>query len=91
MSNIYYAPTKLLIDYDIHNIGNLIEEYGYKRVLVVYGKGSIKKQGLYDIVINSLKEKNLIFFEEGGVEANPKVEFVRNVLNLSNNAKNYQQ
>ena len=84
MSNIYYAPTKLLIDYDIHNIGNLIEEYGYKRVLVVYGKGSIKKQGLYDIVINSLKEKNLIFFEEGGVEANPKVEFVRNAL-----AKNY--
>jgi alcohol dehydrogenase YqhD (iron-dependent ADH family) len=80
MSNIYYAPTKLLIDYDIHNIGNLIEEYGYKRVLVVYGKGSIKKQGLYDIVINSLKEKNLIFFEEGGVEANPKVEFVRNAL-----------
>ena len=80
MSNIYYAPTKLLIDYDIHNIGNLIEEYGYKRVLVVYGKGSIKNTGLYDIVINSLKEKNLIFFEEGGVEANPKVEFVRNAL-----------
>lgn len=80
MSNIYYAPTKLLIDYDINNIGNLIEEYGYKRILVVYGKGSIKNTGLYDIVINSLKEKNLIFFEEGGVEANPKVEFVRNVL-----------
>ena len=80
MSNIYYAPTKLLIDYDIHNIGNLIEEYGYKRVLVVYGKGSIKNIGLYDIVINSLKDKNITFFEEGGVEANPKVEFVRNVL-----------
>ena len=84
MSNIYYAPTKLLIDYDIKNIGNLIEEYGYKRVLVVYGKGSIKNIGLYDIVINSLKDKNITFFEEGGVEANPKVEFVRNAL-----AKNY--
>lgn len=80
MSNIYYAPTKLLIDYDIHNIGNLIEEYGYKRVLVVYGKGSIKNIGLYDIVINSLKDKNITFFEEGGVEANPKVGFVRNAL-----------
>lgn len=80
MSNIYYAPTKLLIDYDIHNIGNLIEEYGYKRILVVYGKGSIKNIGLYDIVINSLKDKNITFFEEGGVEANPKVEFVRNAL-----------
>ena len=62
MSNIYYAPTKLLIDYDIHNIGNLIEEYGYKRVLVVYGKGSIKNIGLYDIVINSLKDKNIIYY-----------------------------
>ena len=80
MSNIYYAPTKLLFDYDIHNIGNLLEEYGYKKILVIYGKGSIKKTGVYDIVINSLKEKNFIFFEEGGVEANPKVEFVRNVL-----------
>ena len=80
MSNIYYAPTKLLIDYDIHTIGNLIEEYGYKRILVVYGKSSIKNIGLYDIVINSLKDKNITFFEEGGVEANPKVEFVRNAL-----------
>ena len=80
MSNIYYAPTKLLIDYDIHNIGNLIEEYGYKRILVIYGKGSIKNIGLYDIVINSLKDNNITFFEEGGVEANPKVEFVRNAL-----------
>ena len=77
----YNAPTKLLIDFDINNLGEVIKNYGYKRVLFVYGGGSIKKLGLYDKVIKSLNDYDISFVEEGGVEPNPKVSFVRNVLN----------
>lgn len=84
MSNIYYAPTKLYIGQEEENIGTILKEFNAKKVLVLYGKGSIIKNGLYDTVINKLKEDNICFFVEGGIEPNPKVEFVRNVL-----AKNY--
>ena len=80
MSNIYYAPTKLYIDYGEENVGKLIKDLGYKNILFIYGKGSIKKNGLYDKVIQSLKANELNIIEESGVEPNPKVEFVRNVL-----------
>lgn len=85
MSNIYYAPTKLYIDYDEENVGKIIKDLGYKNILFVYGKGSIKKNGLYDKVIQSLKDNELNVIEESGVEPNPKVEFVRNVIK-----KNYK-
>ena len=84
MSNIYYAPTKLYFDYEEEKVGYLIEELGYKNILFVYGKGSIKKNGLYDKVIKSLYDNGLNVIEEGGVEPNPKVSFVRNVI-----SKNY--
>lgn len=81
---LYNAPTKLYIDYEIEKIGQIIKEYGFKNVLLVYGGGSIKNSGLYDKVVNSLNDFEINFFEAGGVEPNPKVTFVREVL-----AKNY--
>ncbi|RIA75701.1 hypothetical protein EI71_01270 [Anaeroplasma bactoclasticum] len=84
MSNLYYAPTKLYIGSEEERVGEIIKEMGYKNILFVYGKSSIKKNGLYDKVVKSLKDNDLNFIEESGVEPNPKVEFVRNVL-----SKNY--
>jgi len=78
---IYNAPTKLFIDCEIIKLGEIIKSYGYKKVLFVYGGGSIKKSGLYDQVVKSLNEHEVEFIEEGGVEPNPKVSFVRSVLN----------
>lgn len=85
MSNLYYAPTKLYIGSEEERVGEIIKEMGYKNILFVYGKSSIKKSGLYDKVVKSLNDSNINFIEASGVEANPKVEFVREVL-----AKNYE-
>lgn len=82
---IHNTPTKVFIDYDIKNIGELIKSYGFKKVLFVYGGGSIKKIGLYDGIVDSLKSHNISYIEASGVEPNPKVSFVREVL-----AKNYE-
>lgn len=81
----YNAPTKLFIDTPINELGKIIKSYKFNNVLFVYGGGSIKKNGLYDEVINSLNENHINFIEASGVEPNPKVSFVREVL-----AKNYE-
>ena len=44
--------------------------YG-KNVLLVYGKGSIKKQGIYDSVIAALKNTQKNVVELGGIKSNP--------------------
>lgn len=48
-----------------------------KKVLLVYGGGSIKKAGIYDEAMNILKAAGLEIFEHCGIEPNPKVESVR--------------
>lgn len=74
----YYTPTKVFFGKDTHkNIGEIIKSYSYKKILFHYGKGSIRKTGLYDQVAGSLKDNGIDFVELGGVEANPKVSLVR--------------
>lgn len=81
----YNAPTRLFIDNEIDKLGEVIKSYGYKNVLFLYGGGSIKKVSLYQDIINSLEKNSINFIEVSGVEPNPKVSFVREVL-----AKNYE-
>ena len=50
-----------------------LAKYG-KKVLLVYGGGSIKTTGLYDVIINLLKEFTI--FELSGIEPNPKLSSV---------------
>ncbi len=52
----------------------LIAPYG-KKVLLVYGGGSIKANGLYQKIYELLS--NCEIFELSGVEPNPKIESVR--------------
>lgn len=77
---LYNAPTKLFIDYNIDEVGKIIKDYGFKNILFVYGSGSIKKNGLYDKVVNSLNKYEINFIEVSGVEPNPKLSFVEEVL-----------
>lgn len=58
-----------------HDLISEIKRYGTKP-LIVYGGGSIKKNGAYDAVINRLSEANICFAEMGGVEPNPRYESV---------------
>ncbi len=54
----------------------VMNQFG-KKVLLVYGGGSIKKMGLYDKVMEQLKANGNQVFELAGVEPNPRVETVR--------------
>jgi alcohol dehydrogenase YqhD (iron-dependent ADH family) len=51
--------------------GELVKKYGGTKALLVYGGGSIKRSGLYDTVVKSLKDSGVPFAELGGVRPNP--------------------
>jgi hypothetical protein len=68
----FYNPTKIIFGKGKENlIGKVLKDYGIKKVLFVYGQSSIKKIGLYDRVISSLKENGIQWVEHGGVKPNP--------------------
>lgn len=85
---IYNTPTKVIFGKDTHKqVGEVIAEYGYNKIMLQYGKGSIKKNGLYDEIMASLKQNNIEVVECGGVEPNPKVSFVRNAVRIAKENK----
>ncbi len=70
----YCNPTRLYFGKGaIKNLKAELEKYG-KNVLLVYGGGSIKKNGIYDQVVSVLKECGKNVTEDAGVMPNPTVE-----------------
>jgi alcohol dehydrogenase YqhD (iron-dependent ADH family) len=68
---IFQNKTKVYFGKDqLEHLGKEISRFG-KKVLMVYGGGSIKKIGLYDKVMKELEKEGMIVFELGGVEPNP--------------------
>lgn len=85
---IYNAPTTVYFGKDKEKqVGKIISDLGYKKIMMQYGKGSIKKSGLYDSVMNSLSEYGIEVIELGGVEPNPKLEFVRTAVEIAKKVK----
>lgn len=74
---IYYNPTRLV--FGKNQIQTLKDELGKfgKKVLVVYGGGSVKRNGLFDEVMNELNMMDAEVSELSGVEPNPRVSTVR--------------
>lgn len=67
----FWNPTKIIFGKDtISQIGQETQKFGGK-VLLVYGKSSIKKNGVYDKVISSLRAAQLEVVEFSGVKSNP--------------------
>jgi len=78
-------PTKLIFGKgQMEALQAEVPKYG-TRVLVVYGGGSIKKNGIYDKVMNELKAVHAEVFELSGVEPNPRVSTVRKGADICKN------
>lgn len=70
----YCNPTKLYFGKDaLAGLNDELPMYG-KNVLLVYGGGSIKKNGIYDKVLGILKKNGKNVYEDGGVMPNPTAE-----------------
>jgi len=80
----YYNPTKIEFGKEKqNNIGKYIEQSGIKKVLLVYGGGSIKKNTLYNEIITSLNKHNIEFIELSGVVSNPLLSKVNEGILLA--------
>jgi len=83
---VFHSPTKVIFGKgEEANVGGLIKGYGFGKVLLHYGGGSIQKSGLYDVVTKSLREAGVAFVELSGVEPNPKLPLVREGIALCRN------
>lgn len=68
----FFNPTRIIFGKGTENkIGEILKRNKIKKILFVYGKESIKKIGLYDRVVRSLKENDIDFIEHSGVKPNP--------------------
>ena len=70
----YCNPTKLYFGEDsLDCLREELPKYG-ENVMLVYGGGSIKRNGIYDQVVKLLDESGKNVFEDPGVMPNPTVE-----------------
>jgi len=84
---IYDNITKIIFGKDTElNVGKEVITYG-KNVLLHYGGGSIKKIGLYDRVLQSLKQYDINVLELGGVQPNPRLALVKEGIKLCKEQK----
>ncbi|WP_165997619.1 iron-containing alcohol dehydrogenase [Bacillus sp. Cs-700] len=83
MNNFTFQnPTKLIFGKgQLEALKTEVPQYG-KKVLVVYGGGSIKKNGVYDSVMNTLNEIGAEVFELSGVEPNPRLTTVHKGVDI---------
>ncbi|MBN2657046.1 MAG: iron-containing alcohol dehydrogenase [Spirochaetales bacterium] len=80
-------PTKILFGKGREaEVGREASAYG-KNILLHYGGGSIKKSGLYDRVVASLKEAGLAVVELSGVKPNPRLSLVREGIRICEEQK----
>lgn len=72
----FQNPTKIYFGRKaLSNLSTEVQKYG-KRILLVYGGGSIKRSGLYDRIMEILNGIGVQVWELGGVQPNPRLSLV---------------
>lgn len=79
---IFHNDTKIVFGKGTEDsVGAEVKKYS-KKVLLHYGGGSIKRSGLYDRVVASLKSEGIDFLELGGVKPNPRLSLANEGIEL---------
>ena len=88
LGNFTYAnPTKLYFGEDaLKYLNDELPKYG-KTVQLIYGSGSIKKNGIYNAVIEILKANRKTIVEDGGVMPNPTVKKLKEGVEIARKNK----
>lgn len=78
----FYCPTRIVFGKGtIAKLPELIDKS--KKILITYGGGSIKKNGVYEQVKNALQGYDILEF--GGIEPNPKYETLMKAVDIVKN------
>jgi alcohol dehydrogenase YqhD (iron-dependent ADH family) len=84
---VFENPTKIIFGKgSIAKIGAEVKRFG-GRALMVYGMGSVRTSGVYEQVLNSLKEAGVEFVELAGVKSNPMLSKAMEGIALARSKK----
>ena len=84
----FYSPTRFVFGRGAEKkTGELVRACGGTKVLLHFGGGSVKRNGVYDAVVASLREAGVPFVELGGVQPNPRSGLVREGIALCRREK----
>ena len=79
---IYHNPTKVYFgNGELTHLHEELSRFGHQ-VLLVYGGGSIKKNGLYDTIMKEIQLAGMAGYELSGIQANPEIDPVRQGISL---------
>ena len=69
---VFYSPTEFVFGKATEmQVGALARKHGARKVMIVYGGGSVVRSGLLDRVKQSLREAGIEYCLMGGVQPNP--------------------
>ena len=86
----YHNPTKLYFgDESLNYLKDELNNFG-PVVLLNYGSGSVKRNGIYDQVVAILKEAGKTIVENPGVMSNPTLEKLREGIQIAKTAGRYK-
>lgn len=81
---IFYNPTRLLFGEGM--ISQLPQQIpADKRVMITFGGGSVKTNGVYEQVIKALEGRN--FIEFWGIESNPDIDTLKKAIAIGKEKK----
>ena len=84
----FQSPTRFVFGKGAEKgTGALVRAFGGTKVLLHFGGGSIRGNGIYDAVVASLREAGLAFVELGGVKPNPRSGLVREGIEICRREK----
>ena len=71
-NSVFYSPTEFVFGKATEmQVGALARKHGARKVMIVYGGGSVVRSGLLDRVKQSLQEAGIEYCLIGGVQPNP--------------------
>lgn len=73
----FFLKTKIFYGNNrIDQIADILSSYGFKRVVILIGQGSVKKSGLLDRIINKLNDGNIEYLLLDNIRPNPVIQFI---------------
>ncbi|MBP5567705.1 MAG: iron-containing alcohol dehydrogenase [Treponema sp.] len=79
----YFTPTKVLFGKNTEEkVGELVKEFGGKKVLIHYGGGSVIRSGLMKKVTDKLEQAGIPYVMLGGAVPNPRLGLVYEGIEL---------